>query len=396
MRPDRGRLSRGDLLLDALHTIRAKPGRALALGLAISLGVAAFVVITSVSASANRQTARSIDSLRPELVRATPTTSDEAGGGPPDGLSAARLEAIPGAISAGVADSYGPASLRARTGADPVDATLVGADGDLLRATRSRFEGSTLASENGLTGAHLAVVGAGVADRLGLADTSAGPAVWIDGVAFTVVGIVDDSRYLADLIDSVIVSRSAAAELAPMGYQFSTAYIRTDRGAASEVADDVALVLSPEAPETWSIEVPRVPIDVTEAISDDLRSLTIALSVLMVAVGIVAIANAMMRSVYERTSEIGLRRALGARGSHIVAMIVLEAAIIGLGAGVAGATVGVAVAVGISLRNDWPAVVATSALAPAVAAAVLAGVAAGLFPGSRAVQITPSEALRRE
>ena len=66
------------------------------LGLAISLGVGAFVVIMSVSASANHQTARSIDSLRPELVRATPSGSADAENGPPEPLAADRLMAIPG------------------------------------------------------------------------------------------------------------------------------------------------------------------------------------------------------------------------------------------------------------------------------------------------------------
>lgn len=396
MRPDRARLSRGDLLLDALRTIGAKPWRALALGLAISLGVGAFVVIMSVSASANRQTARSVDSLRPELVRATPSGSSDAASGPSVPVAADSLMVIPGVKAAGVADTYESATLRARIGADPVDATLVGADGDLLGATRSPFHGTGFPSEDAVDGAHVAVIGAGVADRLALADPSATPTVWINGTAFTVVAVVDDSKYLADLIDSVIVPRSTAAELSPAGLQSTTAYLRTDRGAATQLGDDIPLYLSPEAPERWSVDVPRVPIDVTEAISDDLRSLTIALSVLVMAVGIVAVANAMMRSVYERTAEIGLRRALGARGSHIIAMVVLEAAIIGLTAGVAGAAAGAAAAVVISLRNNWPVVVAPSLLASAIAAAAFAGVAAGLFPGLRAVQVTPSEALRRE
>lgn len=396
MRVDRARLSHGDLLFDALRTIRAKPWRALALGLAISLGVGAFVVIMSVSASANHQTARSIDSLRPELVRATPSGSADVENGPPESLAADRLMAIPGVKAAGVADTYETATVRARIGADSVDATLVGADGDLLSATRSPFEGTGLPSQLSVDGAHVAVIGAGVADRLALADPSAVPTVWINGTAVTVVGVVDDSKYLADLIDSVIVPRATAAELSPTGFQSTTAYVRTDRGAATHLGDDIPLYLSPEAPERWSIDVPRVPIDVTEAISDDLRSLTIALSVLVMAVGIVAVANAMMRSVYERTAEIGLRRALGARGSHIIAMVVLEAAIIGLTAGVAGAAAGATTAIVISLHNNWPVVVAPPLLAGAVAAAALAGVAAGLFPGLRAVQVTPSEALRRE
>ena len=242
----------------------------------------------------------------------------------------------------------------------------------------------------------MAVIGAGAAERIALGDISSGSVIWIAGVPFTVIGVVTDSTYLADLIDSVVIPRSTALALAPGGALSTTAYVRTERGAATTVGDDLPLILSPQSPEGWSIDVPRVPTDVSEGISADLQTLTIALSVLVMAIGVVAIANAMMRSVYERTPEIGLRRSLGARGAHIVGMVVLEAAIIGLAAGVFGVIVGSGVAVVMALRNGWPVAIATMALAPAVASAALSGVLAGLVPGIRAVQVTPSQALRRE
>jgi ABC-type antimicrobial peptide transport system permease subunit len=79
-----------------------------------------------------------------------------------------------------------------------------------------------------------------------------------------------------------------------------------------------------------------------------------------------------------------------------VGMVVLEAAIIGLAAGVIGVIVGSGVTCAMALRNGWPLAIASETLGPAVAAAALAGVVAGLVPGIRAVQVTPSQALRRE
>lgn len=393
---DRARLSRGDLLFDASRTIRSKPGRALALGMAIILGVAAFIGILSLSTSANLRTAERIDELRPELVRVTPTSGalDDLELG--RSVTAVRLASLPHVEAASVVDTYKAGPVQARVGAAPVDATLVGADGDLLASTRSTFDGRRLPMADLLPGAHVAAVGTGVADRLALGDLAPAPVIWVAGVPFTVVAVINDSTYLAGLIDSVVIPRSTAMDLASDSFQSTTAYVLTDRGRATDVGDDLPLHLSPQSPEGWSIDVPRVPIDVSEGISADLRSLTIALSVLVMGIGVVAIANAMMRSVYERTAEIGLRRALGARGTHIVGMVVLEAAIIGLAAGVIGVIVGSGVACAIALRNGWPVAIASAALGPAVIAAALAGVVAGLVPGIRAVQVTPSQALRRE
>lgn len=396
MRADGDRLERGDLLLDAARTIRSRPGRALALGTAIALGVATFVGILAMSASANQRTEQRIDELRPELVRLTSAPSAESGVSGSDALEVGPLTTDPRVRAAGIADTYGQQRVAARVGSDPTDATVVGAEGDLLTATRSELVGAALPSTGLLPGAHVAMVGAGVASRLGLADPQSSPAIWVDGVPFTVTGVIDDSVYLADLVDSVVLPRSTAAELLPEELQSTTAYVRTDRGAASPVADSLPLRLTPQAPEQWFLDVPQVPIDVTEGISRDLRQLTLAMSLLVMAIGVIAIANAMMRSVFERTSEIGLRRALGARAQHIVGMIVLEAMMIGTAAGLAGVVIGVAVAAGISVRNSWPVRVDLLAVPGAILAAALAGVVAGLIPGLRAVRITPSQALRRD
>lgn len=390
------RLSRGDLLIDAARTIRSRPGRALALGVAVALGVATFVGIVAISESANLRTQERIDKLRPELIRLTSAQTSELTPAGADGMTLKALTQSPRVRAAGIADTYQQQPVTARIGGAPVDATVVGVDGDLLGATKSRYTGEAMPEAGLLPASHVAMVGAGVASRLGLADSTASPVIWVDGVPFTVIGVVDDSTYLADLVDSVLIPRSTAAALVPGAFQSSTAYVRTDRGAASSVADELPLRLTPNAPEQWFVDVPRVPIDVTEGISEDLRRLTFAMSGLVMAIGVIAIANAMMRSVFERTSEIGLRRALGARARHIVGMVVLEAMIIGAGAGVGGVILGSIVATGVSVRNGWPVQVDPQSVVAAVLAASFAGIVAGLIPGTRAVRITPSQALRRD
>jgi putative ABC transport system permease protein len=211
-----------------------------------------------------------------------------------------------------------------------------------------------------------------------------------------VVGLVTDSRYLSEVTEAVIIPRRTA--VATLGEKVfdTTAYVRTERGAADTAAESLPLRLTPQAPERWTAEVPRVPIDVAEGISSDLRNLSLAMAALVMFIGAVAIGNAMMRSVFERMPEIGLRRALGARSRHVLALLVIEATLIGTVAGVLGVAVGVVVSVAVALRNDWPIAVSVWAVAVAVPGAMAVGALGGLLPAITAIRITPSQALRRE
>lgn len=362
----------------------------------MALGVATYVGIVSLSTSANRRTAERIARLRPELVRIAPTETELGLALPEPRFTPAVLAADARTRFATIADTYREAPIRARATSPVVAATVIGVEGNLTQATRSPVTGVGLPSAQLPPGAHVALVGAGVADRIGLGDAAMAPVIWIDGVAFTVTGVIDDSTYLAQLIDAVVIPRSTAEALAPEPPLSTTGYVLTDRGEANRIAGDLPLRITPQSPEAWSVDVPQVATDVTDSISADLRNLTLAVSALVMAIGVVAIANAMMRSVYERTSEIGLRRSLGARATHIVAMVVYEAAIIGLLAGLVGVALGTTTATAVALRNDWPVGVEVGPVALALAAATAAGITAGLIPGVKAVRITPSEALRRD
>ena len=111
-------------------------------------------------------------------------------------------------------------------------------------------------------------------------------------------------------------------------------------------------------------------------------------------VGGVGVMNVMLLSVRERTGEIGLRRAIGARRSDVQQQFVIESAVLALSGGVLGVALGVAVAWGISLFAGWPFSVSTTAIVVGVAVAAAVGVFFGLYPAYRASKLDPIEALR--
>jgi putative ABC transport system permease protein len=113
-------------------------------------------------------------------------------------------------------------------------------------------------------------------------------------------------------------------------------------------------------------------------------------------VGGIGIMNIMLVSVTERTREIGLRLAVGARPRDILGQFLLEATTLATLGGLVGVTLGVGAAYAVAQAAGWPSLVSPTAVAVAVLFSGLVGVFFGYYPASRAARLDPIEALRRE
>lgn len=102
-----------------------------------------------------------------------------------------------------------------------------------------------------------------------------------------------------------------------------------------------------------------------------------------------------MVAVLERTGEIGLRRALGARSRHITVQFLAESGALGTLGGLVGTSLGTMTVVGVAIARDWTPVIHLGTIASAPAIGLLTGLFAGLYPAWRAASIQPAEALRR-
>ncbi len=106
--------------------------------------------------------------------------------------------------------------------------------------------------------------------------------------------------------------------------------------------------------------------------------------------------NIMLMAVTERTREIGLRKALGARRTDIAAQMLAESVVLSVFGGVVGTLLGATVALAISALTPIPAAVQPWSVAIGIGITALVGLFFGLYPAMRAARLDPIEALRRE
>lgn len=123
-------------------------------------------------------------------------------------------------------------------------------------------------------------------------------------------------------------------------------------------------------------------------------SLFLGLGAVTLLVSGVGIANIMLISVLERRSEIGLRRALGARGGHVATQFVLEAAALATIGGILGVALGCLATAVVAHAGGNPVTIPPSAPLAGLGAAIAVGVLAGAYPAARAARLSPADALR--
>jgi putative ABC transport system permease protein len=127
-----------------------------------------------------------------------------------------------------------------------------------------------------------------------------------------------------------------------------------------------------------------------------MRNLLIGIAIVSLAVGGIGIMNIMLVSVTERTREIGIRMAIGARGRHVLLQFLFEAVTLSVLGGLLGVLSGVGVATLIGRVMKWPIVINTTSIVLAFAVAATIGIVFGFYPAWKASRLDPIDALRYE
>ena len=271
--------------------------------------------------------------------------------------------------------------------------------------------GRLLTAEDVDAAGKVILLGQTVADNLFGGSDPLDQSVRIKTVPFTVVGVLARKGQSArgeDQDDTVIIPISTAKKKV-LGV--SPASARSVGGILVKVADPTRMGeaelqirellrqrhhLQPNQDDDFALRNLSEILASQEASSRVLSLLLAAVAAVSLVVGGIGIMNIMLVSVTERTREIGLRRAVGARRRDILGQFLTEAVFVSLAGGLIGIAVGVASSYVIAYFFEWSVLVSWSAILPAFLFAAAVGIFFGYYPARKASRLNPIEALRHE
>ncbi len=405
-----------DAVSEAVAGIAQRPGRAVLTMLGTVLGVGAFVAVLGMTATGAGQISQQFTVLQQTTVTVEDNgpVNDVAppGSYPPMGFPADAdqiAERIDGVTAAGV---WWPVALPAGTAvtgslalsaSSDETATLLAADpGAVAAMGLSMVAGTPLTAFENDTAQHVAVIDTVTAQQLGISPDrlASHPAIFVGGVGYTVVGIYGSAQRVVTSGSAILIP----ADTALAGYgnpepgignqQEAQLIVATRIGAAKEVAGEIAAAELPTDPGRLVVTAPPNPQNLQSEVTSDLAGLFLMLAGISLLIGAVGIANTTLVAVLERTEEIGLRRALGARPRHIAVQFLAESTALGTLGGLIGTCIGGAVVVIFAAAQDWTAVLNPGYTLPAPLIGAVVGLLAGTYPALRAARTSPLAALR--
>ncbi|HWL43393.1 MAG TPA: ABC transporter permease [Ilumatobacter sp.] len=397
----RSRLRPGDLVDEMLAGVFARPVRALLTTLGTVLGLASLIATLGLSRTAGSQIIDQFDELTASQVMITARSGGR--GGQSASLPwnvESRLDRLNGVVASGaVADVVNPGVVRTvpvrdLTGAYDHVVPVLAASSGVLDAVRGHVAvGRWFDAGHVQRGDPVAVIGADLAAELGIRRLEVQPGLYIGDYYFTVIGIVDEAIRDRGFLGSVMITSSAAQRYFDVSRP-ERVVVEVEIGAGQLIAIQAPIALSPSSPESLSAAAPALPQAARDRVAGDVNSLFLLLGIVSLVVGAIGIANVTLVTVMERTAEIGLRRALGARRRHVAAQFLGESAAIGLVGGVIGAAIGLLLVVGVSAAKEWTPVLDPWMPLAAPPVGALVGLLAGLYPAIRAARMEPVDALR--
>ncbi len=255
------------------------------------------------------------------------------------------------------------------------------------------------------TASHIAIIGADIEDNLMRGVDPIGKELRVDGQSYTIVGLGKrQGKTLGQSRDNWVMLPITTWQR-QYGSNSSIRIWGKGLGVGQQLVnamDETRVILRTRRhdplgkPDSFELDTNQSFLSLWASISENIFFVTIALASISLVIGGIVIMNIMLMSVTERTREIGVRKAIGARKSDVLRQFLMESCVIAFLGGVFGILLGLLVAFGVTLVVGIPSSVAFWAVAAAIIVATSVGVFFGVYPARKAANLDPIAALRFE
>ncbi len=412
-------MRRADLITFAAGAIIAHPTRSALTSLGVVIGVAAVVMMTSIGLGAQQRVTSAIGGLGSNLLIVSPGASRGPGGGfVSQGAGSGMSLNDDDAEAIGKLDGVAASAPSVRGGAQLASeganwsTRVEGVTPDYLTARDLTIASGRMFDENeARQGRKVIVIGQTIVTELfGEGADPIGKRIRVGAVPFEVIGVLESkgqSGFGQDQDDIVLgplsAVRSRIVGRRVRGDNVQTIYVKAETADdLDRVQEDLSNLLRERhriragQEDDFSVQNMASIMEAMQASVKTFTGLLAAVAAVSLVVGGVGIMNIMLVAVTERTREIGLRMALGARRNDVLFQFALEAMTLSVIGGAIGLVIGVGGGALMAKLGDWPVAIAAWSIPVSLGFSLLVGLVFGAYPSWRAARLDPIEALRRE
>jgi putative ABC transport system permease protein len=373
----------------AVRSTLANKMRSFLTMLGIIIGVMSVIILVSIVQSTTSSITNAISSMGSDLLTVT-VTDEDVMLDVDDYLVLEEYSAIQGVAP------YLTVSSTARSGSNYTSVSAIGVTGEYMEIAGRDMEAGRAVAESDLEWrTYTAVIGTAVAGELYESYDVIGKTFTMSGHTFTVVGLLAETGASTD--SQILIPLTTAQRFAD-STAITTAYVKASSSNTVDIAQaqtEYQMLMLTRDEDSYTVYNMGELLDTLDDVMSTLSLMLGGIAAISLLVGGIGIMNIMLVSVAERTREIGIRKAIGARRSHIMMQFLIEACVlsilgglIGLGLSALGLRIFAMIA-DMTIAMEWRAAIV------ALLFCMVIGVAFGSYPAAKASKKTPIEALQR-